>query len=142
MSSNWIAMCSTSDWHSLLSQEYKLGTSQLLTHNNTKCLSKFSFPFWLKVTLALRFFRFLMHSLLIMFRRVMITNPLQIWLISDTNCACSGWHWGTHMLWCIRVSIRQLYWRVVYIAARRCVIKTPNYPNLQRWQIDLEVSHS
>ena len=29
--------------------------------------------------------------------------------VSDTNCVCPGWHWGTHMLLCVRVVVWQLY---------------------------------
>jgi len=69
-------------------------------------------------------------------------RSLKVWCLIDTNCV------GQLLTLCPRMCYNSCmrewqlsggcWWRW----GGRCVIKTPNYPNLQRWQIDSSLSHS
>ena len=84
MWSNWIAMCSTSDWHLSPEYDYKLLTHSSLHLPTTLCLLKWWSLSWRKVTLATRFLRFSKHlvvtQLLILNRRM---YRLLMWSSSD-----------------------------------------------------------
>jgi len=118
-------------WYTLLlSHEYKLGTHSSQHFSSLLCPRPWCSLCWLKVTLALRFFRFLILSPRTISSRLLITNQPQMWSSSDSNCVCPGWHWGTHMLDFMRVVFGSVFVRVVYIVAARRVYKIDNYLNL------------